>query len=65
LAIVNIKTKKLCLLTQFSGKVLGQIASHQQSICFKPEINYFCNFTTKNLNLLSQSRREVSAANIP
>ena len=23
LAVVNVKTKKLCLLTQFSGKVLG------------------------------------------
>ena len=26
LAVVNIKTKKLCLLTQFSGKVLGKSA---------------------------------------
>ena len=31
LAVVNIKTKKLCLLTQFSGKVLVQTLPNDQA----------------------------------
>ena len=47
LAVVNIKTKKLCLLTQFSGKVLGQPLGFDTKYLAQGDINMQVRFSFK------------------